>query len=110
MASPAEAKLGALLLNCQEYVPIQITLEEMGHSQPPTPVQVDNSNELGIANGNIKQRKSNEIDMCFYWIRDKKIKTNSTYIGNPVQQTGEIISLNTFPLTTTQQYAQVTCT
>ena len=41
MASSAEAELGALFLNCQEAVPIGITLEEMGHPQPPTPVQVD---------------------------------------------------------------------
>ena len=72
MASAEEAELGALFLNCQEAVPIRITLEEMGHSQPPTPVQVDNSTALGIATGNIKQRKSKAMDMRFYWIRDRK--------------------------------------
>ena len=41
MASASEAELGDLFLNCQEAVPIGITLEEMGHPQPPTPVQVD---------------------------------------------------------------------
>ena len=71
MASAAEAELGYLFLNCQEYVPIQITLEEMGHSQPPTPVQVDNSTALGIATGTIKQRKSKATDMQFYWIWDR---------------------------------------
>ena len=53
MAYAAEAELGALFLNCQEAVLICITLEEMGHSQPPTPVQVDNSTALGIATGTI---------------------------------------------------------
>ena len=110
MASAIEAELGALFLNCREAVPIRITLEEMGHSQPPTPVQVDNSTALRIATGAINQCKSKAMDMRFYWIRDRKIKNNSTYIGNPVQQTGEIISLNTFPPPTTQQYAQVNCT
>ena len=43
----------------------------MGHTQPPTPVQVDNSTALGIVNGTIKQRKSKEMDMRFYWIRDR---------------------------------------
>ena len=42
----------------------------MGHPQPPTPVQVDNSTALGIATGTIKQRKSKAMDMRFYWIRD----------------------------------------
>ena len=43
----------------------------MGHYQPPTPVQVDNSTALGIATGTIKQRKSKAMDMRLYWIRDK---------------------------------------
>ena len=55
MASATEAELGALFLNCQEAVPIRIKLEEMGHPQPPTPVQVDNSTALVIATGTIKQ-------------------------------------------------------
>ena len=108
MASAAEAKLRALLLNCKEAVPIRITLEEMGHSQPPTSVQVDNLTALGIPTGTIKQRKSKAMDARFYWIRDRR-KKKSTYIGNPVQQTGEIISQNTFPTPTTQQYAQFIC-
>ena len=71
MESAAEAQLGALFLNCQEYVPIRITLEEMGHPQSPTPVQVDNSTALGIAIGTINQRKSKAMEMRFYWIRDR---------------------------------------
>ena len=71
MASAAEAELGDLFLNCQVAVPIRITLEEMGHPQPPTPVQVDNSTALVIATGTIKQRKSKAMDMRFYWIRDR---------------------------------------
>ena len=50
MASAAETEMGDLFLNCQEAFPIQITLEEMGHSQPPTPVQDDNSTALGTTN------------------------------------------------------------
>ena len=72
MASAAEAELGALFLNCQEAVPIRIKLEEMGHAQPPTPVQVDNSTALGIATGTIKQRKSKAMDMQLCWIRDRR--------------------------------------
>ena len=72
MASAAEAELGALFLNCQEAVTIQITLKEMVHSQPPTPVQVDNSTSLGIATGTIKQHKSKATGKRFYWIRDRR--------------------------------------
>ena len=44
----------------------------MGHSQLPTPVQVDNSTALGIATVTIKQRKYKAMDMRFYWIRDRR--------------------------------------
>ena len=71
MASASEAKLGALFLNGQEAVPIRIMLKEIGHAQPTTHVQVDNSTALGIATGKIKQGKSKAMDMRFYWIRDR---------------------------------------
>ena len=59
-------------LGGQEAIPIQITLEEMGHSQTLTPVQVDDSTALVIATRTIKQRNSKAIYMRFYWIRDRK--------------------------------------
>ena len=71
MESAAEAELGALFSNCQEAVPTRITLEEMGHPQPPTPVHLDNLTALGIATGKINQHKSKSMDMRFYWIRDR---------------------------------------
>jgi hypothetical protein len=43
----------------------------MGYPQPPTPVQTDNSTACGIANDNIKQQRSQAIDMRFYWVRDR---------------------------------------
>ena len=83
MASAAEAKLGALFLNCQEAVPIQITLEEMVHPQPPTPVQVDKSTALVIATGTIKQRMSKAIEMRFYWIRYRSNKDQFNIYWKP---------------------------
>ena len=43
----------------------------MGHPQPPTPIQVDNSTACGIANNNIRIQGSKAIDMRFYWVRDR---------------------------------------
>ncbi len=71
MSSAAEAECGALFNNTQEAVPLRNTLEEMGHPQPPTPVEVDNSTTAGFANQQIKQRKSKSMDMRFYWIQDR---------------------------------------
>ena len=52
--------------------PIRITLEEMGHSQPPTPVQVDKSTALGITTGTINKHNSKAMEMRFYWIMDRR--------------------------------------
>ena len=43
MSSATEAECGALFNNAKQGVPLRISLEEMGHPQPPTPIQVDNS-------------------------------------------------------------------
>ena len=40
MSSAAEAELGAMFINAREAVPARITLEELGHKQPKTPMQV----------------------------------------------------------------------
>jgi hypothetical protein len=71
VSSAAEAELGALFHNGKEAAWLQTTLIDMGHAQPPTPIQTDNSCAAGIANGTVKQRRSKAIDMRFYWICDR---------------------------------------
>ena len=71
MASAAEAEYAALFHNTQHGAMIRTILEEMGHPQPPTPVETDNSTAVGIANGTIRQRKSKAMDMRFYWVQDR---------------------------------------
>jgi hypothetical protein len=72
LASATEAELGACFFNAKEGVMIRIILEEMGHPQPTTPIQVDNSCAAGIANDTVKQRRSKAIDMRFYWLKDRE--------------------------------------
>ena len=43
----------------------------MNHPQPATPIQVDNSTAVGIANKTIRQRQSKAMDMRFYWTTDR---------------------------------------
>jgi hypothetical protein len=50
MSSEAEAKIGALYTNCHEAVSAWHVLEFMGHKQPPTPMQTDNTTALGVVN------------------------------------------------------------
>ena len=71
LSSAAEAEFGALFHNTKEATPLRTTLEELGHPQPPTPVLVDNSTAVGLANDTVTQRRSRAIDMRFYWIRDR---------------------------------------
>lgn len=71
MSSAAEAELAALFYIAQDACSIRVTLEELGHPQPPTAIQTDNECAKGIANDTVKQRRSRAMDMRFYWIRDR---------------------------------------
>ncbi len=56
MSLAAEAELGALYINAHEAVPMRQLLTEMGHIQPRTPIQTDNSMACGVVNSNIQPR------------------------------------------------------
>jgi hypothetical protein len=71
MASAAEAETGGLFMNAQEAVPERITAEELGHIQPATPLETDNSTADGIMNKTVKQKQSKAMDMRFYWLQDR---------------------------------------
>ena len=71
MGSAAKAEIGAAYINGQEAVLIRTLLRELGHPQPAMPIQVKNSTPDGFANDTIKQKRSKEIDMRFYWICDR---------------------------------------
>jgi hypothetical protein len=71
VASAAEAETGALFLNAKEGVNIRNILKEMGHPQPATPMQTDNTTAHVILRGTCKQQRIKAIDMRFYWVRDR---------------------------------------
>ena len=71
VASAAEAELGALYHNCQTGIIFRLTLADMGHPQPQTPVHCDNATAVGIANNTIKRQRSRSMEMRFFWIGDK---------------------------------------
>jgi hypothetical protein len=71
LSSAAEAELGALFYNAKEGCEIRNTLEDLGHKQPPTPIQADNACAVGLSNNTLKQKRSKAMDMRFYWIRDR---------------------------------------
>jgi Reverse transcriptase (RNA-dependent DNA polymerase) len=71
LGSVAEAEVAACYLNAQEACTLRTTLETLGHPQPPTPIQTDNSTAEGILNCTIKQKRSQAIDMRYYWLQDR---------------------------------------
>jgi hypothetical protein len=68
MSSAAEAKLEALCLNAKETVYLQQILREMGHPQPPTPIQTDNTTTEGMENNIVQPKRTKAMDMRFHWL------------------------------------------
>ncbi len=56
----------------REVVYIRITLEELGHKQPPTPIQTDKAMADAIINGKIQPKQTKAMDMGFHWLRDRE--------------------------------------
>eukprot|EP00956_Cyclotella_meneghiniana_P018821 scaffold31709_cov41-Cyclotella_meneghiniana.AAC.11 len=67
-SSAAEAELGALFLIAKEANIMRLTLHELGHPQPPTPIHVDNSTTVGIVNNTVKHQKSRSMEMGYFWL------------------------------------------
>jgi hypothetical protein len=65
MSSAAEAEIGAVFINAKEGALLQTTLEELGHPQPPTPMETYNTTATGYSNGTIKQKRTKSMDMLF---------------------------------------------
>jgi hypothetical protein len=57
MSSAAEAELEALYLNAQEAVYLWQILTEMGHPQPQTPIQTDNTTAEAVINNKIQPKQ-----------------------------------------------------
>ena len=96
-ASAAEAELGALFLNAQEAKVIRITLEELGHPQPKTPISIDNTTTVGIVNNTIKRQKSRAMEMRYFWLLDHEAQKMFEFLYAPGQENlGDFPSKNHF--------------
>ena len=71
VCSAAEDELAALFLNIKEGKILRLTLEELGHKQPPTTVHCDNSTATGISNNSVKKQRSCSMEMRFFWVTDQ---------------------------------------
>jgi hypothetical protein len=86
MASSIKLELAALFIMAQEMIPYCQTLIAMGWPQPKSPIQMDNSTAVGVANKTIVPRRYKKMDMqflllcchafqdqfCYYWAAGAK--------------------------------------
>ncbi len=82
-ASAAEAELGALFLNAQDAKILRITLAELGHPQPSTPIHIDNTTTVGIVNSTIKRQRSRAMEMRYFWLLDNEAQSQFAFHQHP---------------------------
>ncbi len=85
-ASAAEAKLSALFLNAQEAKVLWLTLLELRHPQPPTPIHINNTTTIGIVNNTIKHQRSRAMEKRYFWLLDGKTQTYLKFYYQPGQE------------------------
>jgi hypothetical protein len=92
MSSAAEAELGALFINAKAAVSMHHMLEELGHPQPPTPMQTDNKTAHDLLTKKIMPKALKAMDMRFHWLRCTKLWDNSDITGDRAHRTWQITS------------------
>ncbi len=70
MSSATKAELAGLYIMAHKAVYIRIILKELGHTQPPTPLQTHNAMADAVINGKIQPKQTKAMDMQFHWLRD----------------------------------------
>ena len=58
-----------MYVNAREAVPARKTLTELGHPQPRTPMQTDNSAAHSVVTNKVQPRRTKAMDMRFYLLR-----------------------------------------
>jgi len=91
MASAGEAEIGTVFHSAQDVIPLRNALEDMGHPQPPIPIQTDNTTAAGFLNNTIKQKRtkgskteSSKISFVSYGLLDLLIW--QTTLVNTIQR------------------------
>jgi hypothetical protein len=104
LSSATEVELAGLYIMVCKAIYIRIILEELGHVQPPPPLQTDNAMADGIINGKVNpnEPKPWTWDSTGYAI--KNANDNSAFTGDPESWTTPIIGQNI-----TQKHIIVTC-
>ena len=101
MSSAAEYELAGLYICAKEMVPIHQSLIEMGWPQPRSPIQCDNSTEIGVANKTIINHKKSQWTCSFNGFVADMLKASSGTSGHLAPTILATIAPRTIPQSTT---------
>jgi hypothetical protein len=107
VASAAESEVGECFHNAQSGAPLRVTLTEMGHTQPPTPLRTDNSTKFGILNETIRQKRSKAMYMRYHWLTDRVRQKTIRRLLAPRTWKYRWLSHKTSFSATSQRYARI---
>jgi hypothetical protein len=105
VASAAESEVGACFHNAQSGAPLRVTLTELGHSQPPTPLRTDISTAFGILNETSNRNDRKQWTCDTIGSQTEYAKNNLTFIGAQDVKISVIITQNIIQRTITKIYA-----
>ena len=71
MSSAAEAEVGTVRNNGKVAIPSKVYLDEMGHTQGPTPYKTDNNLVKGFMNKKICKKRSKVFAIRFHRMIDR---------------------------------------
>jgi hypothetical protein len=82
VASAAESEVGVCFHNAQSGAPLRVTLTELGHTQPPTPLHTISSTAFGILNEPSDRNDQNQWTCDTIGSPTESTKNNLMFIGD----------------------------
>jgi hypothetical protein len=71
-----------MLSKLPKWETLRVTLIELGHQQPATPLRTGKSTAFRIINETIKHKRSKAMDMRYHWLTDRACqKQFEVYLG-----------------------------
>ena len=83
VSSASEAEIGGLFINVKAAIPIRQTLIEMGHPQPPTPIQTDNSTAYALISNKIRPKALKSMEMRFNFLKCRQAQEQFRFYWAP---------------------------
>ena len=74
MLSASESETAAIFYNFKAALPLRVSLEEIGHEQPKTPVTTDNTKAHGLIKKTIIPKLAKSYDMRLNFLKCRKAK------------------------------------